>query len=97
MPYSKNHDTLAIRNDSLKSLPPPFACFRQGKDTRGGETFSPFSNGEGVKKLGKPIRQKCLHSLTIAAFWKVEVASISKQRIGSKFFILSSLPEKVPL
>jgi len=62
-----------------------------------GREFFPFREGESVKKLGKPIRQKYLQSFAIAALWKVEATSISKQRIGLKFFILSSLVEKVPL
>jgi hypothetical protein len=62
-----------------------------------GREFFPFGEEEGAKKLGKPISQKYLQSFTIAALWKVEVASISKQRIGLKFFILSTLPEKVAL
>jgi hypothetical protein len=57
----------------------------------------PLWKREGVKKLGKPVRQKYLQSFTIAVVWKVEVTSISKQRIGLKFFIVSSLPQKVPL
>jgi hypothetical protein len=72
-------------------------AFGREKIPKGEETLSPFSNGEGVKKLGKPIRQKYLQSFTIAALWKVEVTSISEQRTGLRFFILSSLPEKVKL
>jgi hypothetical protein len=38
----------------------------------------PFGKGEGVKKLGKPVRQKYLQSFTIAVVREVEVTSISK-------------------
>jgi hypothetical protein len=44
-----------------------------------------------VKKLGKPVIQKYLQSFTMALLRKVAVISASKERIGLKFFIVSSL------
>jgi len=70
-----------VRHDIRKYLRPSF----------------PLEGGKGVKKLGKPIRQKYLQSFTIAVLSNGEVTSISKQHIGLKFFIVSGLPKKVPL
>jgi hypothetical protein len=49
------------------------------------------------EKIGKANQAEISPKFYNCGSLEVEVTSISKQRIELKFFILSSLPEKVPL